>query len=70
MAKFEKFALDALVASGLGLAGKPLDHRGDRWVEGWASGAVRVGPLLGHEAAVAAQDGGRGDQVVIAQRRG
>ena len=39
-------------------------------VEGWATGAVRVGPLLGHQAAVPAQDRGRGDQAVTAQRRG
>ena len=70
MAELEQFALDALVAPGLVLAGQPFDQRDDRWVEGWATAAVRVGPFLGHQAAVPAQDRGRGDQAVPAQRRG
>jgi hypothetical protein len=70
VAELEKLALDALVAPGLVLAGHPLDQRGDRVVERWAPGAVRVGPLLGHQAALPAQDRGRGDQAVTAQHRG
>ena len=62
--------MDALVAPGLVLAGQPFDQRGDRWVEGWATASVRVGPLLGHQAPVPAKDCGRGDQAVPAQRRG
>jgi hypothetical protein len=46
VAELEEFALDALVAPGLVLAGQPLDQRDDRWVEGWATAAVRVRPLL------------------------
>src|SRR5215212_1829992 len=42
------FALDALVAPGLVLSGHPFDQRGDRRIDGWAAGAVRVGPPLGH----------------------
>ena len=42
----------------------------DRGVEGWATGAVWVGPLLGHQAAVPAQDRCEGDQAVTAQHRG
>jgi hypothetical protein len=52
------------------LAGQVLDQRGDRLVERWAAGAVRVGPLLGHQAVVPAQERGRGDQVMSAQHRG
>ena len=33
----------------------------------WATAAVRVGPLLGHQSAVPPQHRGRGDQAVIAQ---
>src|SRR3979409_2684609 len=61
-AELEKLALDALVAPGLVRAGHPLDQCGDRVVDRWATGAVRVGPLLGHQAAVPPQDRGRGDQ--------
>ena len=68
--RVEEFALDALVAPGLVLAGHPLDQRDDRWVEGWATGAVRVGPLLGHQAAVPPHDRGRGDQAMTEQDRG
>jgi hypothetical protein len=46
VAELEEFALDALVAPGLVPSGHPFDQRGDRRVEGWATGAVRVGPLL------------------------
>ena len=70
VAELEQFALDALVAPGLVLAGHPFDQRDDRWVEGWATGAVRVGPLLGHQATVPPQDRGRGDQAMPAQHRG
>jgi hypothetical protein len=70
VAELEKLALDALVAPGLVLAGHPLDQRGDRVVERWAAGAVRVGPLLGHQLAVPPQDGGWGDQAMPAQPRG
>jgi hypothetical protein len=62
--------LDALVAPGLVLAGHPFDQCGDRLVDGWATAAVRVGPLPGHQAAVPSQDRGRGDQAMPAQRRG
>jgi hypothetical protein len=54
MTELEQLALDALVAPGRVLAGHPLDQRGDRLVEGWATATVRVGPLLGHQAAVPA----------------
>jgi AAT family amino acid transporter len=37
---------------GLVLAGHPLDERRDGRVEGWATGAVRVGPLLRDQEAV------------------
>jgi hypothetical protein len=64
MAELEKLALDALVTPGLIVAGHPLDQRGDRLVDKWATGAVRVGPLLGHQVAVPAQDRGRGNEAV------
>src|SRR5215207_10474628 len=65
--ELEKFALDALVGPGLVLAGHPFDQRGDHRVDRWATGAARVGPLLGDQAAVPAQDRGRGDRVMPAQ---
>jgi hypothetical protein len=52
MAELEQFTLDALVAPGLVRAGHLLDQRGDRLVDGRATGAVRVGPFRGHQAAV------------------
>ena len=48
-----------VVAPGLVLAGQPFDQGDDRWVEGWVTAAVRVGPLLGHQPTVPAQDRGR-----------
>src|SRR4030088_3147533 len=38
-AELEKLALDALVAPGSVFAGHPLDQRGDRVVDRWATGA-------------------------------
>ena len=70
MAEREEFALDALVPPGRVLAGHPFDQCGDGGIERWATGAVRVGPLSGHQAAVPAQDHGRGDQAMAAQRCG
>jgi hypothetical protein len=70
MAELERFPLDALVAPGLILRGQLFDQGGDGAVEGRAPGAVRVGPLSGHQAAVPPQDGGRGDEAVSAQLRG
>ena len=70
VAELEEFAVDALVAPGFVLAGHPLDERGDGRVEGWAAGVVRVGPFLGHQAAVPAQDRGRGDEAMPAEHRG
>jgi hypothetical protein len=70
VAELAQFALNALVAPGLVLAGHPFDQRDDRWVDRWATAAVRVGPLVGHHAAVPAQHRGRGDQAMAAQLRG
>ena len=56
--------MDALVAPGLVLATHPFDQHDDRRVDRWASGAVRVGPLVGHQAAVPPQDRGRRDQAM------
>jgi hypothetical protein len=70
VAELEQFALDALVAPGFVLAGHPFDQRDDHWVDGWAPGAARVGPLLGDQAAMPAQDRGRGDHAMPAQPRG
>ena len=60
----------ALVSPGLVLAGHPCDQCGDRVVEGWATGAVRVGPLLGHQPTVPPQHGGRRDQAMTTRHRG
>jgi hypothetical protein len=61
MPELAQFTLDALVAPGRVLSGQLFDQRGDGVVEGWATGAVRVGPFVGHQVAVPAQDRGRGD---------
>jgi hypothetical protein len=70
VAELEQFALDALVAPGLVLFGHPFDQSGDRLVDRWATGAVRVGPPLGDQPTVPPQDRGRGHQAMPAQRRG
>jgi hypothetical protein len=58
VAELEQLALDALVAPALVLTGQPFDQGSDGVVEGWATGAVRVGPLPCHQPAVPAQDRG------------
>jgi hypothetical protein len=68
--ELERFPLDVLVAPGVILPGQLLDQRSGGAIEGRTPGAVRVGPLSGHQVAVSAQDGGRGDEAVTAQRRG
>jgi hypothetical protein len=64
--ELEQFALDTLVAPGLILSGHPFDQRSDHVVDGWATSAIRVGPLLGDQVAVPAQDRARCDQAVTA----
>jgi hypothetical protein len=63
-ADLEEFALDALVAPGWVLSSELLDQGCEFGVDRRAPGAVRVGPFLGDQAAVPAQDGGRCDQPV------
>ena len=46
MAEFEQLALDPAVSPVRVLPRHPTDQRGDGVVDGWASGPVRVGPLL------------------------
>jgi hypothetical protein len=70
VAELEKFTLDSLVAPGLVLAGHSFDQRGDGVIDVWATGPVRVGPLLGDQAAVPAQDRARSDQAMAAQYLG
>jgi hypothetical protein len=70
VAELQQFALHVLVSPGRILPGEPFDQGGDGVVDGRAAACVRVGPFLGHQAAVPAQDGGRGDQAVAAQARG
>jgi hypothetical protein len=49
------------------LAGHPFDQRGYHRVDRWATEAIRVVPLLGHQAAVPPQGRCRSDQAVTAQ---
>ena len=67
MPDLEQLALDALVAPALVLAGHPFDQRGYFRVDRWATEAIRVGPLLGHQAAVPSQNRCRSDQAVTTQ---
>ena len=67
MAEFAQFTLDPLVFPGRVLLGEPLDQNDEIIRERWASTAVGVGPLPGHQSAVPAQDGARGDQTMSPQ---
>jgi hypothetical protein len=66
MPELEQFALDALVAPGLILPGHPFDQHSGHVVDRWATRAIRVGPLLGDQAAMPSQDRGWCDQAVTA----
>jgi hypothetical protein len=70
MAELEQLALDALVAPVLIFPGHLFDQRGNRRVDRSATGVMGVDPLLGHQAAVPAQDRGWSDEAVAAQHRG
>jgi hypothetical protein len=70
IAELAQFALDARITPARVLAGQPFGQCGDGGVEGRAPGAIRVGPLSGHQAAMPAQDGGRGDRSVAAPPSG
>jgi hypothetical protein len=69
VAELEQLALDPAVAPSRILPRHPLHQRSDDVVDRRASGSVRVGPLLAHQAAVPAQDRARGDQAMATQAR-
>jgi hypothetical protein len=70
VAELEQFALHALISPGRILSGQPFDQAAMVGVDARAAVGVRVGPFLGDQSAVPAQDGGRSDQAVTAQARG
>jgi hypothetical protein len=67
VAGLEQLALDRLVSPAAVLGGETLDERGDLGAGRRPSRAVRVGLLLGDQAAVPAQDGAGRDQPVRPQ---
>ena len=70
VAELEQLALDALVSPAVVLGGEPLDERRDLSTDRWASGPVRVGPFLSHQATMPSQDGAGRDQPVCLQPLG
>ena len=70
VAECEQLALEPLVSPSGVLPRHPHDQRGERVVDRWSSGPVRVGPPSADEAAVPAQDRVRGDQAMGRSARG
>ena len=69
VAEFEQFALNSLVSPAGILPGHALDQRAHTVIDGWTT-AVGVGPLVGHQATVPAQDCARCDQSMDPQHFG
>ncbi len=67
MAEFEQLALDSLVSPAGVLPGHALDQHGQGVLDGWTAGAVGIGPFLGDEATMPAQDCARRDQAMPPQ---
>jgi hypothetical protein len=67
VAELQQLALDPLAAPAVVLGGEPLDEPGDLGADRRTSRRLRVGPLTGDQAAVPAQDGAGGDQLVRSQ---
>ena len=61
VAEFQQLALDPLVSPAVVLGGEPLDQRGDLGADRRSSDPIRIGTLLGDQAAVPPQDGAGGD---------
>jgi hypothetical protein len=68
VAELEQFPLHSAVSPARVLRRHPYDQRRDDVVDRWASGPIRVGPLLAHESVMPAQDRVRGDQAMATQR--
>jgi hypothetical protein len=63
MLQLEQLAGDPLVSLSRVVSGHPRDQLCDRVVDRWSPGSMRVGPLLGHEAAMPPHNRGGGDQL-------
>jgi hypothetical protein len=66
VAELDQFTDDPLISPGRIILGHSLDQLSDRVVDRGTTSSTRVGPLLGHEAAVPAQDRRRGHQAKVA----
>jgi len=67
MAEFEQLALDSPVSPGGILRGQALDQHGHSVFDGWTPETVGIGPFLGDQVTVPAQDRARRDQSVFPQ---
>lgn len=70
MAELEQLALKSLVSPALILPGHTLDQRDYRVIDGWTPETAGIGPFLGDQAMMPAQDRARRDQAMPAQPRG
>jgi hypothetical protein len=70
VAELEQLALNSLVSPALILPGHALDQHAHTVTDGWTTDAVRVSPLLGHQATMPAQDRARRDQAMLPQHPG
>jgi hypothetical protein len=67
VSEFEQLALHSLVSPAGVLLGHALDQHTHSIVKGWTPETVGIGPLLGDQATMPAQDRARRDQAMLAQ---
>jgi hypothetical protein len=68
MTELEQLALDSLVSPAGVLPGHALDQHRHRVLEGRTTEAVGIGPLLGYQVTMPAQDCARREQAMLVQR--
>jgi hypothetical protein len=61
VAEFEQFALNSLISPAGILPGQALDQHNNSIIDGRTTDAVGVGPLVGHQTTMPAQDRARRD---------
>jgi hypothetical protein len=65
--ELEQLAVDSLVSPAVILSGQALDQRGHRVINGRTPNAMGIGPLLGDQATMPAQDRARRNQAMPPQ---